>query len=82
MKRMEVTEKTSLKELVALAEQESEVVLTEHHKPVAKVLPISRSTDAQPGVPQPRKLGLHPGAWVVRDDFDEPLPDEFWLGQQ
>ncbi|MDQ3118999.1 MAG: hypothetical protein M3Q89_05445 [Verrucomicrobiota bacterium] len=25
--------------------------------------------------------GLHPGAWKVAPDFDAPLPDEFWLGQ-
>jgi hypothetical protein len=25
--------------------------------------------------------GLHPGAFVVSDDFDDPLPDSFWLGE-
>lgn len=29
---------------------------------------------------QPRMLGLHPGAIQIGRDFDEPLPDEFWLG--
>jgi hypothetical protein len=29
-----------------------------------------------------RKPGLHPGAFVVHDDFDEPLPDSFWLGNE
>lgn len=24
---------------------------------------------------------LHPGAFVFGDDFDEPLPDSFWLGE-
>ncbi len=28
----------------------------------------------------PRVLGLHEGAWSVADDFDTPLPEEFWLG--
>ena len=28
-----------------------------------------------------RILGLHPGAMVTSDDFDDPLPDEFWLGE-
>lgn len=27
-----------------------------------------------------RIAGLHKGAWVVAPDFDAPLPDEFWLG--
>jgi hypothetical protein len=25
------------------------------------------------------KAGLHLGAMVMSDDFDQPLPDEFWL---
>jgi hypothetical protein len=28
-----------------------------------------------------RKLGLHFGQAWVSDDFDDPLPDEFWLGE-
>ena len=27
-----------------------------------------------------RKPNLHAGAWIVAEDFDAPLPDEFWLG--
>jgi hypothetical protein len=30
---------------------------------------------------KPRVLGLHPGAFQPSDDFDDPLPDEFWLGE-
>ena len=30
---------------------------------------------------KPRILGLHPGAMWTSDDFDDPLPDEFWLGE-
>lgn len=26
--------------------------------------------------------GLHPGAFVMREDFDDPLPDCFWLGEE
>jgi BioD-like phosphotransacetylase family protein len=28
-----------------------------------------------------RKPGLHPGAFIMSDDFNEPLPDSFWLGE-
>jgi hypothetical protein len=28
----------------------------------------------------PRILGLHRGLIEVREDFGEPLPDSFWLG--
>jgi hypothetical protein len=30
--------------------------------------------------PTPRKAGLHAGAIWTSDDFDEPMPDEFWTG--
>ena len=29
-----------------------------------------------------RKPGLHLGAFVMADDFDDPLPDSFWLGEE
>jgi hypothetical protein len=29
---------------------------------------------------QPRVLGLHAGMISIADDFDDQLPDEFWLG--
>ncbi len=28
-----------------------------------------------------RTAGLHAGAWIIAEDFDDPLPDEFWLGE-
>ena len=31
-------------------------------------------------VASPRVLGLHAGVWSVADDFDAPLPEDFWLG--
>jgi hypothetical protein len=33
--------------------------------------------------PQPRKriAGLGQGTIVIADDFDEPLPEAFWLGE-
>jgi hypothetical protein len=40
-------------------------------KPLSSVAP---STERQPG--------LHPGAFVISDDFDDPLPDSFWLGEE
>jgi antitoxin (DNA-binding transcriptional repressor) of toxin-antitoxin stability system len=82
MKTIEVTNSTSLQDLVTLANQESEVVLTQDNKPVAKVLPIVSIQKAPDGAPPRRKLGLHRGAWKVGHDFDEPLPDEFWLGEK
>src|SRR5580658_5171588 len=82
MKTIEVTKSTSLKDLVTLANQESEVVLTQDNKPVAKVLPIAVPQKTPDGISRRRTLGLHKGAWKVGDDFDEALPDEFWLGEK
>jgi hypothetical protein len=31
--------------------------------------------------PPTRIAGLHPGAIEMAPDFDDPLPDEFWLGK-
>ncbi|QZZ20982.1 hypothetical protein J5X98_00235 [Leptothermofonsia sichuanensis E412] len=31
---------------------------------------------------QVRQPDLHPGAFVMHDDFDQPLPDSFWLGDE
>ncbi len=31
---------------------------------------------------EPRSPGLHAGQWWIADDFDEPLPDSFWLGEE
>ena len=71
-----------MKDLVTIANQESEVVLTQDSKPVAKVLPIASPQEHPNGLTNRRTLGLHRGAWKVGSDFDEPLPDEFWLGEK
>lgn len=37
-------------------------------------------TILSPASPQLRTAGLHPGSIWIEEDFDEPLPDEFWAG--
>jgi hypothetical protein len=37
---------------------------------------------AQPASSTTRKAGLHAGCAVMADDFDAPLPDDFWLGTE
>jgi antitoxin (DNA-binding transcriptional repressor) of toxin-antitoxin stability system len=65
---IEVSE-ADLPELVKLVQQGEEVVLAQNGVPVVKLLPLVR-------VPN-----LFPGTWTS-DDFDDPLPDEFWFGQE
>lgn len=33
-------------------------------------------------VAQPRQPGLQPGSIWASDDFDEPLPNDFWAGDE
>lgn len=76
MKTIEVmTSTTSLGDLVDLARTEAGVMLTKSGQPVAQVVPMPEKSKR-------RIAPLHPGAWEVRADFDEPLPDEFWLGKE
>ena len=43
---------------------------------------ISTSDSKPPIESPPRILGLNRGAMQMKADFDEPLPDEFWLGEE
>lgn len=62
--------KEQLPELVSLALEGNEVIISEGDKPVARLVPI-------PQTGQKRVAGLHRGVAWVSEDFDEPLPDEF-----
>jgi antitoxin (DNA-binding transcriptional repressor) of toxin-antitoxin stability system len=60
---------------VTLARKEAGLLLLEHGQPVARIIPLPE--------PKPQRIDpLHPGAAEVSEDFDTPLPDEFWLGRQ
>ena len=65
-----------LKELLALVVKGTEIILTQGNTPIARLMPIATSSAT------PRVAGLHHGAIWMSDDFDEPLPDEFWLGDE
>ena len=61
-----------LEEVISLAEAGTEVIVTEGEIPRARLLPLSPAPS--------RTAGLHPGAIRIADDFDAPLPEEFWTG--
>lgn len=63
----------NLSELLSLALAGTEVILTRDKTPVAKLVPIGIGG-------MPRIAGLHRGMIWTSDDFDAPLPDEFWTG--
>lgn len=39
------------------------------------------SHSSQSMVKPPRVLGLHQGMGWIREDFNDPLPDNFWTGE-
>ena len=60
-------------ELLALIAAGEEVVIEEHGKAVARLVPAIPAT--------PRIAGLHEGQGWSSEDFDAPLPDDFWTGR-
>ena len=64
----------TLQELLVSVREGKEVLITEGNIPLARLMP------AEPVVR--RTAGLHEGAIQISDDFDAPLPDSFWLGEE
>jgi prevent-host-death family protein len=61
-----------LLELITLAEQGEEVVITHNDQPKAKLVPLVKP-------PPKRVFGQHQGQVWMSPDFDDPLPDDFWF---
>ena len=66
---------TQLPVLLELALKGSEVIIAEGDKLLARLVPIAAP-------PKKRIAGLNRGTIWTGEDFDAPLPDEFWLGQE
>lgn len=65
----------NISDLLSLVQDDNtEIILTNGDQPFAKLIPITAVKEKV--IP---KTGLNLGAMVMSDDFDEPLPDEFWL---
>lgn len=65
--------KNSFASLLSLVAAGTEIILTDEQKPVIRLAPVVEEA--------PRVAGLHAGAMVMSEDFDAPLPDDFWLGE-
>jgi len=63
------TVKHELKEMLSLVENGEEIVFLEDDTPVAHLVAFRQ-----------RIAGLHRGSISVSPSFDEPLPDDFWMG--
>ena len=70
METIEVSEaQTHLRELISkVIRTGSQIILSENEKPVARLIPVGG-----------RIPGLHSGSIWTSNDFDEPLPDKFWV---
>ncbi|MEZ4707480.1 MAG: hypothetical protein R3A44_09755 [Caldilineaceae bacterium] len=62
-------------ELLPLINSGNEVIVTQAEKPVMRLAPIMTQS-------QKRIAGLHKGMGWMSDDFDAPLPEDFWLGEK
>lgn len=65
-----------LPDLLAQALAGNEVIITKHGTPVARLVPVLGHTKKK------RVAGLNRGTIWTSEDFDDPLHDEFWLGQE
>jgi hypothetical protein len=62
-----------IRDLLVLLEMDAEVILTEMSVPIAKLVGMN-----QPQIPQRGRVpDMHPDVWVS-DDFDDPMPEEYW----
>jgi len=67
---------SQLQGLLALTRSGGEVIIEENGQPLARLVPIEKFE------PKQRILGLREGQVWTSDDFDEELPDSFWLGEE
>ena len=73
-KTVDVSEaQAQLPELLTLALEGNEVIIAEGDKPLARLVPVATPA-------RKRIAGLHRGTAWTSDDFNEALPDEFWIG--
>jgi antitoxin (DNA-binding transcriptional repressor) of toxin-antitoxin stability system len=72
MRKVEAKEaKERLDELLDEAAGGADIVIERGDGAAFRLVPVLKR----------RIAGLHPGAIVASEDFDEPLPDDFWLGE-
>ncbi|MBC7999180.1 MAG: toxin-antitoxin (TA) system antitoxin [Leptolyngbya sp.] len=75
-KQIDVQEsQATVEELLALVQEGGEIILMRGDTPVARILPVEANPQKE------RILGMHPGSIWMSDDFNDPLPDEFWFGE-
>jgi prevent-host-death family protein len=59
--------------LLAAVRDGDEIIISDDNRPIARIVSIDTKRQA-------RIAGLNRGEIKMSDDFDEPLPDNFWTG--
>jgi len=72
-KTIDINQPPPLPELLAQVAAGDEVVFEDNGQPIARLIPVTPAA--------PRIAGLCEGQGWMSDDFDAPLPDEFWAGR-
>lgn len=64
-----------LAELLEIVANDGEIVIAQNGQPLARLEPVQRTK-------KKRVAGLNRGTIWTSEDFDAPLPDDFWLGKE
>ncbi|MCU0245609.1 MAG: type II toxin-antitoxin system prevent-host-death family antitoxin [Bryobacter sp.] len=70
--------KTHLSRLVEDAASGEEITLAKAGKPIARLVPCRPANGSRVLAAR----GMFRGKVLVSPDFDEPMPEAFWLGEQ
>ena len=62
-------------ELLSFISEGNDILIEKDKKPFARLTPIS-------GFVKKRIAGLNRGEIWTSEDFDKPLPNQFWLGEK
>ena len=74
MTTLDLTQENASQKLLELRGANEEVLLSDGERVFARVVPVAPPKKR-------RQAGLGVGDFVIADDFDAPLPDSFWLGE-
>lgn len=66
-------DRAHLPELLSITRHGGEVIIADAGMPLARLVPIAPNQSS-------RIAGLHRGEIWTSDDFDSPLPDDYWIG--
>lgn len=68
-----------LSEALELARSGTEIVVQDESGPVAKLVPAAAASTSPPSGKREWVFNLHPGAMVMREDFDDYVDEEAFL---